>query len=1163
LDDVYPDMRRRRYLAAGGSLAAALAGGTGAIERGLANRVRGIRQNGGDLDVRILETNAPVDGGALLEVTVELENVGTTSTRPTVESAVDGSRHSAIATTVEAGETETVTLGGYRTRPVETDDRTTVRVEAEGDADERTVDVLAVDTLDPAQTAPDSEISVQPGTTVLFEVESDVLGEYGGRTQWFVDGELVGRSMGPWYSAYYAHRGVEYWQETFESPGAREITAAVGDDETFRAAWTVEVTETGTAVPALDEHRPADGSLEASPDEPTELELDVSHPDGALERVVWWLGHSDTVLETTDVGGSEATAAIELDGGCHGCPILVWVIGEDGATASESPWVIEEVDDEPGTRGVTITETNDPIDAGETLEITATVENAADDERTTDIDLIVGHDPELVDSQSVTVGGGDTEAVDLEFETAVVSRTQAFPVRAETEDDADERTVEVIGTENVALDVTINGTNAPVQAGEFLEVTAELDNVHDGELHREVQLVVGHDPDVVDTGVVSIDAGETETITMGYETALVERNQEFPVRVETEGGADEVSVSVFVDESPLLVSILETNAPVFARDFLEVTAELENAGDSEASQEIELVVGHDPQLVDSRSVTIDGGESETVSLGYETAAVRQTQAFPVRVAGDDDTAVRDVEVIGTEDVDGVVALGDRHGHVDAGEVLEVTAEATNEGESAVTQDLELVVGHDPTVVDSASVQIAPGETETVEMRFETATVESDQEFPVRVESDVVADERTVLVRGVANGEFEIEFPDCTRAEVAGAFEDGNDVTVETLFVDSAGVGNAYSGITVGDEIDAPFSGTLRFQVSDERRIGDRTDDEVVVDLASDGFGSTAGSAIVNWFEPDEVREHNPLECADERRPDRPTIALEDVASVSADAYEVAFGYENPNDLELAGGALVEGTTPDEPPALEPGAGSFSVEWTPETDDERLVWEVDLEQYLYDESVRAETEPAGEYSAPEPATFAVTSLDATDSVSAGEVLEATAELENVGDESGETDVRLDTDQQQAVDTQSVSRGPDESEPVALTYQTGQEDVGERTVTASTDDDSASVRVTVTDPEPEEPDDEPSDGERSPDEDEPVDPSEEEPDEGLPADPPEEPEEEEPNETPEVGPDEDPPTDPAEDSSDEPANDQPEGATEDEAEQQPADQPSAESEGDPEE
>jgi len=1192
-------MRRRRYLAAGGGLAATLTGSVEAIEREVARRRRAV-QDDGVTEVRIVETNAPVEGGSLLEVSVAVENTGTTAVRATVESFYEDEHRSTVETTVGPGETETIDYFSYRTYPVSQDETVTVRFETDDDTAERTVDVLAVEELDTAQLSPDPELTVQPGTTVLFEVESDALGEYGGRTQWFVDGEYVGWSMGPWFSTYYGHRGADYWQTTFDSAGTYEVAAAVGDEGPRRATWTITVAETGTAAPTIEGRRPADESLAVTTDESIELELDVAHPDGALDRVVWWLGHSDVILGETAVSGSEDTATLTLESGCHGCPIIAWVISENGTITSERPWVIDDVGETDADLAVSILETNDPVDAGEVLEVTATVENTTDTEITQDVDLIVGHDPELVDSQSVTVAGGESETIDLEFETAVVRRTQTFPARVETEDSADERTVEVIGTEDIGLDVTIVETNAPVQTGEFLEVTAEFENSHSTGLMREVQLIVGHDPTVVDTAVVSLEPGESETVTMGYETALVRNAQEFPARIETESDSDEVPVFVYVDEPPLAVTNIETNDPVTTGDVLEVTATLENTAESETTQEIELIVGHDPELVDSQSVTVAGGETETVDLEFETALVRRTQTFPVRVESDDDAAVRDVEVIGTDDVDVTVTITGTNDPVDAGDVLEVTAEVENASEVTVTQDLEFVVGHDPTVVDTASIRLEPGARETVTMAFETALVENDQEFPVRVESAVASAERTVLVYGTDDRDIEIEFVDCTQATVSGTFEDGDDLTVETLFVDSVGVGNAHPGITIGDAIDAPFSGTIRLQISDDEGVLDRTDDEVVVGLRDDGFGSTIGTVFVNWFEPDERRESNPNDCIDERRPERPSIALEDVTPAEGDSYTVTFGYENPNELELSGGAFVAGTTGAEPPALEPGTHSFTVEWTPETDDERLVWEIDLEHYFYDETLRAETEPAGEYRDPEPAfsvailettapvvagetlevtveienvgnatgsqelalvvdgqvvdtaqvdleagsietvalsyqtrsedvgelaatvrseadeataqvtveepaepaTFEVTTVTATDPVEAGAALEVTAEVTNVGTEVGETDVYLDIDQQQGVDTQSVSLAADETESVTLTYATTQTDVGDRTAAVRTDDDAASTQITVTEPETagESPDTTPDEQPEEPDSPEEPEPPEE-PDSPEESEPPE--------------------------------------------------------------
>ena len=93
------------------------------------------------------------------------------------------------------------------------------------------------------------------------------------------------------------------------------------------------------------------------------------------------------------------------------------------------------------------------------------------------------------------------------------------------------------------------------------------------------------------------------------------------------------------------MSIVETNDPVTGGDFLEVTATVENVGETETTQEIRLVVADD--VADSQTVTVGAGESQPVSLGYETFPVRQDVSFSVQVTSEDDTAETTVDVLGT------------------------------------------------------------------------------------------------------------------------------------------------------------------------------------------------------------------------------------------------------------------------------------------------------------------------------------------------------------------------------------------------------------------------------------------------------------------------------------------------------------------------------------
>lgn len=494
-------------------------------------------QQSGDLSLWVLETNAPVDAGDVLEVIARLDNAGSTAVSRDVSLVVGGDRLDTASVTVDGGGTETVTLG-YETYPVERNVRFPVAVESGGLSDERTVGVFGTDDSTFDYVSPAEEITVQPGTTVMFEVDSVALGEYGGETSWSLDDEHLGRSFGPWYAAYYATAGADYWHHTFESVGTYEVTAAVA--EGYATNWTVRVSSTGNTAPTVDDARPSPGTLVLTADETTDLEIaiDVADADVGLDRVVWWLGHADVVLDVTDVDGTAATASTTVDSSCHGCPIVVWVIDEEGAVAAEHLWTIDAVGEPALT--VSILETNAPVAAGEVLEVTAELRNTGDTDATQDVTLTAGD--EQVASESVTVASGETTQFTLGYETYPVQQDVEFPVTVATADAADERVVTVLGAGESALDVAILETNAPVAAGDYLQVTARLENTGSADTTQNVVLVVGDER--VDGESVTVPGGTATTVTLGYETYPVERDVSFPVTVASEDDADERTVSV-------------------------------------------------------------------------------------------------------------------------------------------------------------------------------------------------------------------------------------------------------------------------------------------------------------------------------------------------------------------------------------------------------------------------------------------------------------------------------------------------------------------------------------------------------------------------------------------------------------------------------------------
>ena len=427
---------------------------------------------------------------------------------------------------------------------------------------------------------------------------------------------------------------------------------------------------------------------------------------------------------------------------------------------------------------VSIRETNDPVAAGDRLEVIAEVDVDGDESLESNAILVVGHDPTVVGVEPVEVDAGATETVTLAFETADVDNDQEFPAWVVVEDAVD-RTDVFVYADALPVGVTILETNDPVTAGSTLEVTAELENESDGETTREAVLIVGHDPERVDSTDVTVGPGETETVTLAFETATVEHTQEFPVRVESEDDADERSVQVvgtaddpvepdvrfpsctraevsgtFGDGDSVAASTGfydEANGEaLYGNTIIEDWIEIGEHVDAPFSGTIVFEIGDDRTVSETddgaRVEVPDYGDLGTVISGitlpedYMTATIThgnpQASSCLGEIADDvDDGATVAVSITGT------------NAPVDAGDPLEVTARLENAGDGSVTQDVVLIVGHDPQQVDSATVDLEAGATRTVTLGYDTYPAERTTEFPARVESEDDADEVTVRVIG--------------------------------------------------------------------------------------------------------------------------------------------------------------------------------------------------------------------------------------------------------------------------------------------------------------------------------------------------------------------------------------------------------------------------------
>ena len=772
------------------------------------------------------------------------------------------------------------------------------------------------------------------------------------------------------------------------------------------------------------------------------------------------------------------------------------------------------------------------------------------------------------------------EAVDeLEGEASIVFTDQDSDGESVTVDSVElsEGGFVAIYPGDIAADPNgVIGASSYLESGEHADVEIDLEEPIEGE--QPLVAVAHHDT--------------TDDESFQYAASDGEEDEPYV----TEAGAPVFDTAIVTVDDPDEPADPEATLAVSDQEGDGESLVVDEAG---ADTDFTVAAAYDGEQVESEQ--FEANETQTnLELSLEPP-IEESTTVNVSVVGGDDAELE------TESIE--YTLADEPPAPEPEATLNVT-DQTGDGETLTVEEASADVDYQLTVTDEDGEQLAVSETfegnETVELESldleppleENATLEVAVESAAETtepETDVDGDTADTDASGVLASEtieytiddgetFEATFIDCSQAEVTGSFEDGDTIIVATGFYESGGFGNTMGeyAITVGEDVEAPFEGSITYETGEGFTV-EETAEGATVTVPEGDFGT----AITGFSSPDAIPgsiDHpNPdaSECIEEVRPDLPDLSVVETEPTD-DGIDVTFGYENPNDAELlVGSEFLEGTTEDEPvDELEPGTNEFTVQWMPETDDERLVWAVDMSSYDYEADAvePAATATAGEIDPTADAEFSVAITGTNEPVEQGETLEVGAELENVGEAEDSQVIELALDGE-TVDTTEVSLEPGSVEETTLTAETEDLEPGEYTATVSSENETAETTVTIeavdeTELEDEAPDptDETADAEPAdepaddPVEEDPLDaPADEEPTDGPVDD--ETPSEEPPTEADETPSDdpqtEEPPTeaDETDGSGDEPGADIPE--TEDNGDDEPADQQPPEDPETPEE
>jgi uncharacterized membrane protein len=363
------------------------------------------------------------------------------------------------------------------------------------------------------------------------------------------------------------------------------------------------------------------------------------------------------------------------------------------------------------------------VTKGETVELSATVENTGDVEETQAITIEIDGFGEI-SSQSQTLAGGIANDVSFLVDTTDIDPGEyAYTFLSDDDETSGSLTVESAPDPPNFRVVSVTPSEVTVTQGETLAVDATVENTGDEEGTQDVVLDI---PELgqIDAQSVTLAGGGADSVTFEVDTTGVDPG-EYTHIVSTGDETFEGALTIESSADPVASFAVSGLSPadgtVEQGETVTAEATVENTGDAEGSQSVTFsVVGTDISV--ARTVTLAAGESTTISFDLDTTDVPAGE-YTHQVESEDSSVTGALTVqappepaeFQLSDLDPTTAS------VTQGEELVVTASVQNAGEQEATRDVVLTVSGLGEVA-SESVTLAGGGSDSVSFTVDTTDV---------------------------------------------------------------------------------------------------------------------------------------------------------------------------------------------------------------------------------------------------------------------------------------------------------------------------------------------------------------------------------------------------------------------------------------------------------
>ncbi|WP_348611612.1 PKD domain-containing protein [Halobaculum rarum] len=499
-------------------------------------------------------------------------------------------------------------------------------------------------------------------------------------------------------------------------------TVTQGDPITVSADVTNEGDEAGTQTVAFRLDTDNDGDLE---EDETLVSKEITLAGGDTQTVTF---------EDLDTG---SLALGEYD---HGI-----VTEDDSATASIT------IEAQPDPASFDITSVNAPATtAGDTAQVTVTIENTGDLEGTRTVQLLM--DGTVRDDASVSVAGKASKQVTFEVDTSGMAPNE-YDFDVVTDDDTSSGTLTVEpSTPDNRPPSADAGNDKRVTEGSTVTLDAGGSSDPDGDdLSYDWTQTAGPTADLedVDTATPSFDAPNVdEETTLTFELTVSDGKQ---TASDTVSVTVEDSTETAPEPDPADFRVKNLDAPdsVTNGDSITVSAEITNDGGVKEKQTVGFRLDTDDdgdleedETIATREVSLDPGESTTVTFAGVTTDSLSPEEYLHGVFTDDDSATATITIEEQQDQQ----PSNRAPDADAGDDRTVEAGTSLELDASGSSDPDGDdLSYDWTQIDGPTVDLEDADTATPTFDAPNVDEETTLTFELTVSDGDTHDTETVEV----------------------------------------------------------------------------------------------------------------------------------------------------------------------------------------------------------------------------------------------------------------------------------------------------------------------------------------------------------------------------------------------------------------------------------